>query len=91
MDQDQKEKENQAYIVWFKEMAGFSPDEFIRMSLRNGHLGQGRINGFDDKPDDVVHVTEDGTEITRREANYWLDYSRAAVYGWMSRAEREVK
>lgn len=84
--------EKAAHDAWMKANTwNLSRDDFIRLSyfhgdMDNGSDGSGPINGSEDRPGDLVYVSESGSEMSRSTASYWLGHWNAFLSGYYAAA-----
>lgn len=71
--------------VWKKVNSwGLSYYELIRLSHQNGPDGNGRRNGMDNSPDDIVYIHPEGYELTRYVCDNWIAHWRTFSHGWIA-------
>lgn len=73
--------------IWVKGNSwNLTYDDLIRLSYVHGNLGDGRINGFDNKDSDTVYVSPNGHEMTRAMCSHWMNdwcsYSHGFCVAW---------
>lgn len=85
--------DKEAHDAWVKSNSwGLTRDDFIRLSYFHGDMeagsdGTGPINGSEDRPGDVVYISQDGGAMTRSMVSYWFADSNSFMHGYKKALE----
>lgn len=85
--------DKEAHDAWVKSNSwGLTRDDFIRLSYFHGDMeagsdGTGPINGSEDRPGDVVYISQDGGAMTRSMVSYWFANSNSFMHGYKKALE----
>lgn len=85
---DRRGIDKEAHDEWVKTNSwNLTRDDFIRLSYYHGNMedgsdGSGPINGSNDKPYDVVYMTEERSCLTRNMVSEWLGDYNSFMHGY---------